>query len=257
MPAKRPVNKSAASDRKRGPKSAATKQSATKKAPAAKKVSKARSTAATTATPAKILLVNMIPKALSGETNQDSEPHLTVNAADPKKIVGTAFTPDPGGGPNAPIYVSADGGNSWALNAIVPGATPGGIGTSDITTSFGRSKSTRLYAGILRGNNTNLDFLRTDDFAAPNPMTALVDRPNADQPFTHATTVSSGPDAGKDRVYIGNNDFGAPNSQTATVDQSLDAGVAGATFNSIRIEKRTTMGQDGPQVRPVAHARTR
>ena len=57
-----------------------------------------------------ILVVNMIPRALSGETNQDSEPNLAVNPADPLHIAGSAFTPDPAGGTNAPIYVSSDGG---------------------------------------------------------------------------------------------------------------------------------------------------
>ena len=67
-----------------------------------------------------ILVVNMIPQALSGETNQDSEPNLAVNHANPLQIAGSAFTPDPMGGENAPIFVSNDGGNTWLLNSIVP-----------------------------------------------------------------------------------------------------------------------------------------
>jgi hypothetical protein len=80
----------------------------------------------------------------------------------------------------------------------------------------------------------------------------LQTRPNADQPFTHATRVKTGPDAGKQRVYIGDNDFNA-RPRTATIDQSLNAGSRQAAFTSIRIEKRTTVGQDGPQIRPVSH----
>ncbi len=59
-----------------------------------------------------ILVVNMVPNAQSGETNRDSEPNLTVHPNDPDQIVGTAFTPDPFGGANAPIYISSDGGNT-------------------------------------------------------------------------------------------------------------------------------------------------
>jgi hypothetical protein len=55
-------------------------------------------------------------------------------------------------------------------------------------------------------------------------------------------------------VYIGDNDFNAPGGKTQTVDQSLNAGVASPAFTSVRVEKRTTLGQDGPQCRPVAHA---
>ena len=94
---------------------------------------------------ATILLVNMIPNSLSGETEQDSEPMLAVNPNNPQQIVGTAFTPNPMGGTRAPIFVSTDGGHTWLLNAIVPG----GDMTGDITVTFG-PKSNNLYAGILR-----------------------------------------------------------------------------------------------------------
>ena len=57
-------------------------------------------------------VVNMIPNALSGEANQDSEPMVAVNLANPQQIAGSAFTPDPANGPNAPIYVSTDGGTT-------------------------------------------------------------------------------------------------------------------------------------------------
>ena len=45
-----------------------------------------------------VFVINMIPRSLSGETSQDSEPHLTVNPSNRKQIVGTAFTPDPPAG---------------------------------------------------------------------------------------------------------------------------------------------------------------
>src|SRR5262249_56754176 len=51
---------------------------------------------------------------------------------------------------------------------------------------------------------------------------------------------------------IGNNDFQAGN-QTATVDVSLNATVNSPSFKKFRIEARATAGQNGPQIRPVAH----
>lgn len=207
----------------------------------------ARTRAAAALGPTAVTIVNMIPKSLSNETQQDSEPHLTVNPANPQHIVGTAFTPDPFGGPRAPIFISTDGGDTWTLNTIVPSAPA----THDITTGMSGTGK-KLYAGILRAPTSNLDFLRGTDFNLPNPMSLLQTRPNADQPFTHATTVKTGPDAGKERVYIGDNDFNAQ-PRTATIDQSLNAGAAAAAFTSIRIEKRSTVGQDGPQIRPVSH----
>src|SRR5882762_5926048 len=47
------------------------------------------------ASPVQVKLVNLIPASLSGETNQDSEPFLAVQAANPQVMVASAFTPNP------------------------------------------------------------------------------------------------------------------------------------------------------------------
>ena len=229
---------------------------------AGKRVSKARgkaSAAKKTAARAKsvVVVVNMIPNSLSGETNQDSEPTITVSPANPLHIAASAFTPDPAGGSVAPIYISTDGGMSWSLNSIVPSSAAQGSMTADITVSFGAGN--RLYAGIIRlpfsGSLTRLNILRTEDFQSATPMKVLIDRTGkgVDQPYVQAMTVASGVDKGKDRLYVGDNDFSSP-GKTATIDQSLDAGKATPTFKSVRVEKRTTSGQDGPPVRPCPHA---
>jgi hypothetical protein len=205
-----------------------------------------------------VLIVNIVPNSLSGETNQDSEPGLAVNPANPLQIAASAFTPDPMGGPNAPIYVSTDGGRTWTLNLVVPSRGGSTTGTGDISPHFG-STTNNLYAAILReGGDLQLNTLRTSDFLQPNVMTVLEDRTDVDQPWTQATTVPGGADAGKDRVYVGNNDLSrrpenGGDGRTATIDRSLDAG-ANPTFDSIRIERRSTAGQNGPQIRPVVHA---
>src|SRR5215213_1962205 len=212
-----------------------------------------------------IQVVNMIPKSLSNESEQDSEPHLAVNPTNPQEIAASAFTPNPLGG-NAPIYVSTNGGLTWSLNAIVPSA----VITGDITTAApGRrsddnngndndngnddDKGRRLYAGILKRPGFLLfNALRTNDFLSPTVMTVLLERSDEDQPWAQVIKVRSGPDAGKDRLYIGINDFNAL-PRSATVEQSLDAAIAAPAFTSARIEQRNTSGQDGPQIRPVAH----
>jgi hypothetical protein len=200
-----------------------------------------------------IKVVNMIPQSLSGETNQDSEPNIAVNPANPLQIAGSAFTPNPmgGGSANAPIYVSIDGGVTWTLNNIVPSS--GSLGTGDITLKFAGT-SGRLFATILDGTTGAFEVHRTTNFTAATPMTQLESRGNEDQPYVQAATVMGGADVGKDRVYIGVNDFNAPGGKTATIEQTLDAGLAAPTFSSIRVEKRTTLGQNGPQVRPAIHA---
>ena len=193
-----------------------------------------------------VLVVNMIPRSLSGETNQDSEPSLTVNTARPLEIVGTAFTGDPMGGPLAPVYLSSDGGMTWRLNSVVPSNAGSGLGTGDISLAFGTTGN-RLYGGILRDPTFNFETLRATSAVATVAMQTLASRPDNDQPFTHAISKS-----GSDRVYIGNNDFQA-GPRTATVDVTANGRVANPVFRSVRIEPRATAGQDGPQIRPVAH----
>lgn len=199
------------------------------------------------ATPA-VLLVNIIPRSLSGETNQDSEPTIAVNPANPLQIVATAFTPDPQQGQFAPIYITQDGGNTWTLNSIVPGGNRR-TGTGDITVKFSKSSNV-LYAGILRGDSrtTRMNILRTKNFMSSTPMEILVDRKGVDQPYVQVAS-----DNGKDRLYVGNNDFDVEDGATATIDQSLNAATATPSFKQIRIESRETPGQDGPPVRPSIH----
>src|SRR6266516_6947206 len=147
-----------------------------------------------------IKIVNVIPQSLSGETNQDSEPNIAVNPANPQQIAISAFSPDPMGGANAPIFVSTDGGDTWTLNSIVPSA--GSIGTGDITMKFA-SISNRLFTGILDGATGDFEVHRTTDFTNPSPMVQLEGRSNEDQPYVQAASVMGGAGVGTDRVYIG------------------------------------------------------
>jgi hypothetical protein len=219
-----------------------------------KKASKAskKKTSKKAATP-KVLLVNIIPRSLSGETHQDSEPTIAVNPANPLQIVATAFTPDPQRGELAPIYISQDGGNTWTLNSIVPGNNRS-TGTGDITVKFSKSSNV-LYAGILRGDSRafRMNILRTRNFLSSTPMEILVDRKHVDQPYVQVATVASGPHKGRDRLYVGNNDFDAEDGATATIDQSLNAATVTPKFRKIRVESRDTSEQDGPPVRPSIH----
>jgi hypothetical protein len=195
-----------------------------------------------------IEVVNMIPRALSDEFEQDSEPSIAVNPADPTQIVGSAFTPDPFLGPLAPIYVSSDGGATWALHSVVPG----GPTTGDISVAFATDGGT-LYAGTLNGATGDLNVLRTPKALSPAPMTLLVRRPDEDQPWASAVTVTDGGSA-RDRVYMSHNNNGA-SPQSASVELSQDARTAAAPagFATHVIEERPTAAQDGPPVRIAPH----
>jgi hypothetical protein len=199
-----------------------------------------------TAAATSLLLVNMIPKSLSHETEQDSEPSIAVNPSKPNQIVGTAFTPDPMGAPTAPIFISGDGGRTWVLRSTVPSAPA----TGDISPRFGGNG--RLYTGILKNpGDLLLNILRTANAGGTTPMSVLSNRNEVDQPFLAAVPIN-----GRDRVYVGNNDFASGGGRTATIDLTLHGAAPAPAFRSVRLERRPTGSaqQDGPQVRPACHS---
>jgi ASPM-SPD-2-Hydin domain-containing protein/HYDIN/CFA65/VesB family protein len=198
-----------------------------------------------------LTIVNMIPNSSSVESNQDSEPNLAVNPANPLEMAATAFTPSPNAGSaNSPIFYSSDGGSTWSLKDLIAG-TP----VRDQTLRFAATGGI-LYAGVLWGGGNNIalinfDILRTNDFSGLTTMTQLATRKNDDQPFVQASTVPGGPDAGKDRIYVGSNDH-APANIPATVDLSLDAAAAAPATSTVVIEGRNVV-RDGFQTRPAVH----
>ena len=199
-----------------------------------------------------IKVVNIIPKSLSAETNQDSEPSIAVNPANVSEIAISAFTPDPMGGSTAPIFISTNGGSTWSLNSILPSHSSS-TGTGDVTVGFGGGN--RFYAGILKlPGNMTLNVLRSANYAGATTMKVIDQRDDVDQPYLQAATVPTGPDTGKDRVYVGINDLGAT-PKTATLETTLDAAAVTPTFKRLRLEKRGTgtAGQNGPQIRPAVH----
>jgi hypothetical protein len=190
-----------------------------------------------------IRVVNTTPNTLSDETRQDSEASVSANPADPQQIAVSAFTPDPAGSGSAPIYVSTDGGATWALNVCVPG----GNTTGDISLRFSGSDG-RLYAGILRGDNGNMDILRAAAFPPVGLMTVLIDRSGPDQPWVEAAWAGAGGNATRDRVYV------TANTGTAEAQFSLNAGTGAAPSGfggAVDIEART--GSDRPSVRTAVH----
>lgn len=200
-----------------------------------------------------IQVVNMVPQLQSNQTDHDAEPNIAVNPANNLQIVGTAFTPDPLGGPNAPIYISTDGGLTWALNSIIPGNHTT-YGTGDISVRFAGSGN-QLYVGDLRGDSyLTMNILRVPDYTASTVAELLVSRASVDQPYVQATTVLGGSGVTKDRVYITSNDWNST-PQPAAANLSLDAfstpAPAGFTTNLFPNRPATTRVMPG--VRPSVH----
>ena len=214
-----------------------------------------------------VRLVNMVPNSRSGETNQDAEPTITVDPNNFMRMAGSAFTWDnltqaPNVTATAPIYVSTDGGDTWALSFIVPSKVGAGFPTGDITINFSSTLSgavahqtSWLYGGILSSASSPRPMvaLRAQDPFSPTLMTVLDTRSgNVDQPHTAAKSTG-----GQDRLYIGfNNGFNCvvPNGRTSTLDISQDGVIATPSLGLDVIESRNTPCQDGFAQVPAAHS---
>jgi hypothetical protein len=200
-------------------------------------------------------IINMIPASLSDETNQDSQPDLTVSPDEPLNIVAGVLTPNPGGTGNAPIFYSTDGGMTWQLNPIVP-STFGK--TKGITVAFGSDQI--LYAAIINDclvpDDKLMQILTIDDFMNPGLMTVLMEREQCEQPYIRAGFPLVGPLTGNDTIYVGYNNLNAPIfTRTAYIEYSLDAAFdpPPANLTPASIEFRTPFVHDGPAVRPAIH----
>jgi hypothetical protein len=223
--------------------------------------------AAATTVSAQIRLVDMVPNKRSGETNQDSEPTITVDPLNAAHMAGSAFTWDnltqgPMVTSTAPIYVSADSGNTWALALVVPSKVGSGFPTADINLSFGGTASgatahasSSLYGGTLSAAVLSypVQVLRGQDPYSAALMTVLdTQSGNVDQPHTSAR--SSG--AGEDKLFVGfNHGYGCivSSGRTSTIDDSQDAKIATPVFATAVIEARDTPCQDGFAQVPAPH----
>lgn len=201
---------------------------------------------------AQVQVVDMIPQSMSDEVQNNAEPYIAVNPANPLLIAATAFMSTPPGSPNGPLLVSDDGGNSWTTQDIIPSSPGAYLNTGDQTIHF-NSAGTALYAAILRvGDGGGMQVLRTTDMTLTTPFTIISTPGATDQPYIYARQVTGWFDAGQDRAWVANND-GGTSPTTATINQSLNAGV-GATppFTVHQIDADAPVGSDSYQVRTVA-----
>lgn len=194
-------------------------------------------------------IVNMIPNSWSDDENQDCEPNISVNPADPNQIIGTAFTYDnPAGtsaispamtGNLAPFFASTDGGDTWSLQFVVPSAAGAGYPTGDITSRFSGNGG-QVYSGIISMGAPGVPINRAPNDTTPQVAIATV---AGDQPFLEATTTG-----GNDRLFVGFN----ANGMNSTALVFPDANAAGPTFTSNSLDVRQPA--DMPPTRTAIHS---
>jgi hypothetical protein len=208
---------------------------------------------------AQITLVNMIPASRSGEVNQDAEPSLSVNPANPLQIAGSAFTWDNLTGPPmmtdvAPTFYSKDGGLTWDMAMNIPSHAGSTNSTGDINIRFSTSSSgttSMLYAGILHEPEADMWTLRCPDYRTNTLMEHIDTRTNdVDQPHVTAITSLRG-DAGHDHLYVGFNNgccMVSPDGHTSSIVWSLDAvnaAIGTMTLTPVEARSTGTPDQDG------------
>jgi len=105
---------------------------------------------------------NVNPSLTDTDTFRDGEPSIAINRANTNEIVITAFSgfnwTNPGTNPpgDAPLWRSADGGNTWSKDLTIPSPTGvyGKFCPCDQTIDFGRSDE--LFGSFLTVNPTNI-----------------------------------------------------------------------------------------------------
>jgi len=187
---------------------------------------------------AQTTIVDIIPKSLQTEHEQNSEPNIAVDPCDATKIVISVFSHFHR--PN-PIFISKDGAATWSVLQRIP--------AGDM--SVGWAGAFDGYLTVLSTRGSSIATLRLHDPTIRSRfrgVTKSIYRPGGigpDQPWTEATLVN-----GVDRIYVAFNDFSQP-SRTASVHQSLDGG---HTWQTFAIERGNPgLGRDGSAVRVTSN----
>jgi hypothetical protein len=148
---------------------------------------------------------------------EDSEPSISVDPTNPMRIAVVAFSGNWGGGTNAPVWISTNGGSTWTKSLIIGTPASGAGGSNDqkvVFDSLGRLVVVELdFAGN--------DFIYRQTGVFGTPLTSGTAYGN-DQP--HLDVDRTGASPCFNRTYSPWMNFGvAPERSTA--ERSADFGV--------------------------------
>jgi hypothetical protein len=185
-----------------------------------------------TSSPSLLRIVEIIPAADSGETDQNSEPSIGVNPVNPMQMFAGTF-----GDGVPPFFISTDGGTTWSIF--------GTLFNNDKTIAWKVDGSAVLVATMI----SMPDFGPIDTYSVTvpggsfgAPIDHYVGSSRNDPPW-----IRTGP---ADHVYVAFNDLGLfnpGNGKTASVNVSTTGGANPTTVGLDRVG--AAVGQDDPAVR--------
>src|SRR5205814_2201608 len=118
---------------------------------------------------------------------EDSEPSIAVDPTNPMRIAVVAFSGNWGGGTNAPVWISTNGGSTWAKSLIIGTPASGAGGSNDQKIAFDSLGRLVLVELDFAGN----DYIYRQTGAPGTPLTAGTaygdDQPHVDVDRTGAS----------------------------------------------------------------------
>jgi len=174
------------------------------------------------------------------EFDQNSEPSIMVNPANPSQVFITAFAGNSyiyaAGNPLSSVYFTGNGGGTWSLfDKIQTEDASMGWGVDPYMAHLTGSIVTELLV-----RKATAPFNATGDFAVL-PAGSYAPKNVPDQPQMMVRNYG-----GADRIYVTINDLSQP-AKTASLEYSLDGG---ASFKHVVLERvKPTFLQDLPPVR--------
>jgi hypothetical protein len=201
--------------------------------------------------------VDVIPFAISAETQQNAEPSIGVNPLNTSQLVSGAFTGIFNGPPTnvtTPYWQSTDAGTTWTGF--------GTLQTLDKSIAWAPNGSTNALTATLNGVGGGNNQIQT--FLGGVPGVGFTTNQNNFNPsaFLDQPWIRTGPSnlgtpntASQQNVYVGYNDLskfgtGVGQGHTASVNVST---TLGASPTVVPLELRTPgVGQDAPSIREAA-----
>ena len=209
-----------------------------------------------------VVINNTNANLTNTDTANDGETSIAINPANPDEIAATAFSGSwPGGGGNAPVWHSTDGGLTWTKQFTIPNPTGVNItGPNDQALDFGRNS---LLSGAFLNNSDVYSGTTTNAASAAAwswfLQAAVAQRTNnnvagsfgnVDQPWI---LVNRDPTtAAQDNVYVAYDNFGGSNPRVAvsyglnppnfTTDQAVGGAFGGSVNPGLRMAKDPNTG---------------